>query len=60
MTVRGDDFTWCVPKPALDWMEAAIAEHYAIKVAPRMGPGPQDAKEGRFNKQHHTMVGRQR
>ena len=31
----------------LDWMEAEIAKHYEITVQPRMGPGPNDAKEGR-------------
>ena len=44
--VRADDFMLCGPKPALYWMEAFIAEHYEIKVVPRMGHGPQDAKDG--------------
>ena len=47
MSVRGDDFATCGPKPSLDWMENAIAEHYEIKVAPLMGAGAHDAKEGR-------------
>ena len=44
--VRADDFMLCGPKPALYWMEAFIAEHYEIKVVPRMGHAPQDAKDG--------------
>ncbi len=47
MSVHGDDFTSCGPKPSLDWLEAAIQEHYELDVGPRLGPGPQDAKEGR-------------
>jgi len=46
-SVHGDDFTSSGPKDALDWFEAALAEQYELTVAPRMGPGPGDAKEGR-------------
>jgi len=46
-SVHGDDFTSEGPADALDWMEACIAEAYEITVAPRLGPGPNDAKEGR-------------
>ena len=46
-SVHGDDFTSSGPANALDWLEAAVAEHYEITISPRMGPGPQDAKEGR-------------
>ena len=46
-SVHGDDFTSSGPADALDWLEEAVAEHYEITISPRMGPGPQDAKEGR-------------
>ena len=44
-SVHGDDFTSCGPADALDWLEAAISEHYELTISPRMGPGPNDAKE---------------
>ena len=47
VTVHGDDFTSSGPKPALDWLEKSISEKYEITVEPRLGPGPNDAKEGR-------------
>jgi hypothetical protein len=46
-SVHGDDFTSSGARPTLDWMGAEIAKHYEITVQPRMGPGPNDAKEGR-------------
>ena len=46
-SVHGDDFTSSGPADALDWLEGAIGEEYEIAIAPRMGPGPGDAKEGR-------------
>jgi histone deacetylase 1/2 len=46
-SVHGDDFTSCGPKPALDWMESKIGEAYEISIGPRLGPGPDDAKEAR-------------
>ncbi len=46
-SVHGDDFTSSGPANALDWLEESIAENYEITVAPRMGPGEGDAKEGR-------------
>ncbi len=46
-SVHGDDFTSSGPKPSLDWLEGALAEHYELDVGPRLGPGPEDAKEGR-------------
>ncbi len=46
-SVHGDDFASCGPADALDWLEAAISEHYELTISPRMGPGPNDAKEGR-------------
>jgi len=45
MTVHGDDFTTVGPKVDLDWLEAQMQEHYELTIQPRMGPGPQDAKE---------------
>ena len=32
---------------ALDWYEGAVASEYEIAVGPRLGPGPEDAKEAR-------------
>ena len=46
-SVHGDDFTSSGPANELDWMEKMLAEHYELTIAPRMGPGPNDAKEGR-------------
>ena len=46
-SVHGDDFTSQGPCNELDWLEAAIAEHYEITIGPRLGPGDNDAKEGR-------------
>ena len=46
-SVHGDDFTSSGACQVLDWMEAEIAKHYEITAQPRMGPGPNDAKEGR-------------
>ena len=47
LSVHGDDFTSSGPKPGLDWLEASVAKEYEITVSPRLGPGEQDAKEGR-------------
>ena len=44
--VHGDDFTSEGGKLALDWFEAEVAKRYEITVSPRLGPGPDDAKEG--------------
>ena len=46
-SVHGDDFTSSGPATSLDWLEKSIAEKYEITVEPRLGPGPNDAKEGR-------------
>ena len=46
-SVHGDDFTSAGPSKELDWMEGEISKEYEITIAPRMGPGPDDAKEGR-------------
>ena len=45
--MHGDDFTSSGPKDALDWLEGALAEEYELDIGPRLGPGPQDQKEGR-------------
>ena len=45
MTVHGEDFKTVGPKEDLDWLEAQMQEHYKLTIQPRMGPGPQDAKE---------------
>ena len=45
-SVHGDDFTSEGGKIALDWFESEVAKHYEITVSPRLGPGPEDAKEG--------------
>jgi hypothetical protein len=46
-SVHGDDFTSSGPADALDWLEASIAAEYEISVGPRLGPGPNDAKQAR-------------
>ena len=46
-SVHGDDFTSQGPCDELDWLEASIAEHYEVTIGPRLGPGGNDAKEGR-------------
>ena len=47
LSVHVDDFTASGPKPQLDWLETSVANEYDISVAPRLGPGELDAKEGR-------------
>ncbi len=46
-SVHGDDFTSSGPKPALDWLESSIQAEYEVTIGPRLGPGPDDAKEAR-------------
>jgi len=46
-SVHGDDFTSSGPADALDWFEKSFAEQYELTIAPRMGPGSNDPKEGR-------------
>ena len=46
-SVHGDDFTSSGPCDALDWLEEAIGQEYEITIGPRLGPGPNDAKESR-------------
>ena len=45
-SVHGDDFTSEGGKLALDWFESEVAKKYEITISPRLGPGPDDAKEG--------------
>ncbi len=46
MSVHGDDFTTAGAKEDLDWFENGLTEHYECTIQPRIGPGPDDAKEG--------------
>ncbi len=46
-SVHGDDFASSGPRTALDWLESSIQQHYEITIQPRIGPGSDDAKEGR-------------
>ena len=46
MSVHGDDFTTAGPCEELDWFESSMTEHYECTIQPRIGPGPNDAKEG--------------
>ncbi len=46
-SVHGDDFTSSGPADALDWLEDAISQEYEATRGPRLGPGPNDAKEAR-------------
>ncbi len=47
-SVHGDDFTSVGPHDELNWFEAAVQEKYELDIGPRLGPGPEDAKEGRI------------
>ncbi len=46
-SVHGDDFSSSGPATALDWLEDALGKEYEITIGPRLGPGPDDAKESR-------------
>ena len=46
-SVHGDDFTSTGPADALDWFETSVGQEYEITLGPRLGPGPDDAKETR-------------
>ena len=46
-SVHGDDFTSTGPKTDLDWFESEIEKSYEVTISPRIGPGRDDAKEGR-------------
>ena len=45
-SVHGDDFTTIGPKHQLDAFELELASKYELRKSPRLGPGPEDAKEG--------------
>lgn len=47
-TVHGDDFTTAGPKESLDWFEGSLEEAYELTQGGRLGPGPEDQKEGRI------------
>ena len=48
-SVHGDDFTSVGPHDELNWFEAAVQEKYELDIGPRLGPGPEDAKECEFS-----------
>ena len=46
-SVHGDDFTTSGPCAELNWFEETMGQHYEMTIGPRLGPGPNDAKEAR-------------
>ena len=54
-SVHGDDFTSSGPADSLDWLETSIASEYEISVGPRLGPGPNDAKQARAKQGDHVV-----
>ncbi len=46
VSVHGDDFTIAGACEDIDWFDAVIQEHYECTLQPRIGPGPEDAREG--------------
>ncbi len=46
VSVHGDDFTIAGACEDIDWFDAGIQEHYECTLQPRIGPGPEDAREG--------------
>ena len=46
-SVHGDDFTTAGPKSALDWFRSELEKRYELKEGARLGPAPEDDKEGR-------------
>ena len=47
-SVYGDDFTTAGAKADLDWFETALEAKYELRKGGRLGPGPEDEKEGRI------------
>ena len=45
VTVHGDDFTSAGACTEIDWFEESMKEFYELTTQPRLGPGPDDAKE---------------
>ena len=45
--ILGDDFTTVGPKSSLDWFVACLKTKQELKEASRLGPAPEDDKEGR-------------
>ena len=46
-SVHGDDFTTAGAKAHLDWFESQLESQYELRKGGRIGPGPEDCKEGR-------------
>ena len=46
-SVHGGDFTYTGSTIPLGWPEEAISSEYKVNIGPRIGPGPEDAKEAR-------------
>ena len=46
-SVHGDDLTTAGAKPNLECFESHLESHYELRKGGRIGPGPQDDKEGR-------------
>ena len=47
-SVYGDDFTTAGSKVNLDWFEKTLEASYELRKGGRLGPGPEDEKEGRI------------
>ena len=45
-SVYGDDFTTAGAKADLDWFEKQLEASYELRKGGRLGPGPEDEKEG--------------
>ena len=45
-SVHGDDFTTAGPKDSLDWFETELAAKYELSKGGRLGPAPEDDKQG--------------
>ncbi len=47
-SVHGDDLTTTGPKRSLDWFKSELEKRYELTEIARLGPGKEDAKEGRI------------
>ena len=45
-SVYGDDFTSTGAKEDLDWFKRELANKYDLEETARLGPGPEDGKQG--------------
>ena len=59
-TVHGDDFTTVGAKEDLDWFEGEMAKHYEMTSGGRLGPGPNDDKQGLIYPQQSSPLDRRR